>query len=75
MNKMEEVSLPAPPDGYKYKLVREKKEPIGKPKLSEIDPSDLTPRQLATLKYREKNREKINEKNLNHYHQKKKENQ
>ena len=57
MCKMEEdtVTLPKPADGYEYIL--RKKSP-----LSGKDPSELTPRQLATKKYREKNREKINEK-------------
>ena len=51
---MEEVTLPAPPEGYEYILRR--KAPI-----RNKDPSELTPRQLATLKYREKNKKKINE--------------
>ena len=51
---MEEVTLPAPPEGYEYIL--RKKAPI-----RNKDPSELTPRQLATLKYREKNKKKINE--------------
>ena len=68
MNKMEEVSFPVPPDGYEYTLRK-------KPPIRDKDHSELTPKQLAAMKYREKNREKINEKNLNHYHQKKKENQ
>lgn len=49
---MEEVSLPAPPVGYEYILRK-------KVFIRNKDPSELTPRQLATLKYREKNREKI----------------
>ena len=51
---MEEVTLPAPPEGYEYILRR--KAPI-----RNKDPSELTPRQLATLKYREKNKKKIYE--------------
>jgi hypothetical protein len=51
---MEEVTLPAPPEGYEYIL--RKKAPI-----RNKDPSELTPRQLATLKYREKNKKKLNE--------------
>jgi len=31
------------------------------------DPEDLTPRQLATLKYREKNKEKLKEQNRLRY--------
>jgi hypothetical protein len=66
MFKMEEetVTLPKPPEGYEYTL--RKKSPNRVKDLSE-----LTPRQLATLKYREKNRLKINEDNLKRYHEKK----
>ena len=55
--KMEEetVTLPKAPEGYEYIL--RKKSP-----LSDKDTSTLTTRQLASKKYREKNREKINEK-------------
>lgn len=49
---MEEVTLPTPPEGYEYILRK-------KVFIRNRDPSELTPRQLATLKYREKNREKI----------------
>jgi hypothetical protein len=73
---MEEVTLPAPPEGYEYKLVRDKKrqsEPK-RPQVKDKDPSELTPRQRATLKYNEKNREKINEKSRLRYQEKKKEN-
>ena len=57
MFKMEEetVTLPKPPDGYDYKLVSTKK----KPRIKDKDPSELTPRQFATRKYYEKNRQKI----------------
>lgn len=56
----EEITLPAPPCGYKYKLVRDKAKVTTKnPTVKNKDPSELTPRQLATLKYREKNKEKI----------------
>ena len=71
MCKMEEkaVTLPPPPKGYEYRLVK-------KAPLSDKDPSELTPRQLASKKYREKNREKINEqKRLQYEEKKKKENQ
>ena len=54
----EVVTLPAPPDGFEYKLMSTKK----KPRIKDKDPSELTPRQLACLKYNQKNREKINEK-------------
>ena len=69
MFKMEEetVTLPKAPEGYEYRLMK-------KPSSRDKDPSELTPRQLATLKYREKNRLKINEENLKRYHVKKKEN-
>ena len=64
----ENVTLPKPPEGYEYKLVSTKK----KPRLKDKDPSELTPRQLATLRYREKNRLKLNEDRLKRYHEKKK---
>ena len=69
MFKMEEktVTLPQPPEGYEYKLVSTKK----KPRVSDKDPSELTPRQLATRKYYEKNRQKISEDRLKRYHEKK----
>ena len=64
----ENITLPKPPEGYEYKLVSTKK----KPRLKDKDPSELTPRQLATLRYREKNRLKLNEDRLKRYHEKKK---
>ena len=53
---MEGVTLPTPPEGYEYKLL-----PIKKTRQSmrDKDPSELTPRQLATLSYREKKKYKI----------------
>ena len=70
MCKMEEetVTLPKPAEGYEYRIVK-------KAPLSDKDPSELTPRQLASKKYREKNREKINEKKRLEYENKKKETQ
>ena len=70
MCKMEEetVTLPKAPEGYEYKLVST----IKVPRVHDKDPSDLTTRQLATLRYREKNRQKINEESLKRYHEKKK---
>ncbi len=53
---MEEVTLPAPPQGYEYRLM--KKRPRQTVNLNERDPSELTPRQLASLKYREKNKKR-----------------
>ena len=67
---MEGVTLPDPPQGYEYRLM--KKRPRQTVNLNERDPSELTPRQRVTLKYNEKNREKINEKSLKRYHEKKK---
>jgi hypothetical protein len=65
----EVVILPKPPEDYEYILKK-------KPPIRHKDPSDLTPKQLSALKYREKNREKINEKKRSSYHEnKKKENQ
>lgn len=73
---MEGVTLPTPPEGYKYKLVRDKEYNVEpkRPKVKDKDPSELTPRQLATLKYREKNKDKIAEQNRQRYKEKKKEN-
>jgi len=64
--KMEEetVTLPKPPEGCEYRLVK-------KAPLSDKDPAELTPRQLASKKYREKNKEKINEKKRLQYETKK----
>jgi len=67
MFKMEEetVTLPKPPEGYEYTLRK-------KSSIRNKDPSELTPRQLATRKYYEKNRQKISEDRLKRYHEKKK---
>jgi len=65
---MEGVTLPPPPEGYEYRLV--KKRPRETIKLSERDPSELTSKQLSSLRYREKNREKLTE--YNREYQKKK---
>jgi len=62
---MEEVTLPKAPEGYEYRLMK-------KPRVRDKDPSELSERQLATLRYREKNRLKLNEENLKRYHEKKK---
>jgi hypothetical protein len=64
---MEEVTLPAPPEGFKYALVRDTVNTV-----RDKDPTELTPRQLATLRYREKNREKILEEKRQRYQEKKK---
>ena len=72
----ETVILPKPSDEYEYKLVRKRDTGTSKVRLRDKDPSELTPKQLSALKYREKNREKINEKKRTSYHEnKKKENQ
>ena len=68
---MEEVTFPTPPEGFEYKLVAKVK--TKKPRVMDKDPSELTPRQLATLKYREKNKEKLNEQNRLRYQEKKNE--
>ena len=70
----ENVTLPKPPEGYKYKLVRDQgyKSDSKRPRLKDKDPSELTPRQLATLRYREKNKEKIAEQSRHKYQEKKK---
>ena len=61
----ETVTLPKAPEGYEYRLMK-------KPPSRDKDPSELTPRQRAILKYNEKNREKINEKSRLRYQEKKK---
>ena len=66
----ETVTLPKPSEGFKYKLVSIVKKP--KPSIRDKDPSELTPRQKATLKYQQKNAEKIKEYAKN-YRQKKRE--
>ena len=62
---MEEVTLPKAPEGYEYTLRK-------KSRFSDKDTSTLTARQLASKKYYEKNRLKLNEENLKRYHEKKK---
>jgi hypothetical protein len=52
----ETVTLPKAPEGFKYALIRDTVNTV-----RDKDPSELTPRQLATLKYREKNKEKLTE--------------
>jgi len=69
---MEGVTLPNPPDGYEYRLV--KMSTKKKPRINNKDPSELTSRQLATLKYREKNKDKISE-YLRTYYEKTKKNE
>ena len=63
------VTLPEPPEGYEYKLslIKKTRQPM-----RDKDPSELTPRQLATLRYREKNKLKLKEDSLKRYHEKKK---
>lgn len=63
----ETVTLPKPPEGFKYTLIRERVNTV-----RDKDPSELTPRQLATLRYREKNKEKILEQSRQTYTEKKK---
>jgi hypothetical protein len=62
---MEEVTLPAPPEGHEYRLMK-------KPPVRYKDPSTLSSKQRAALKYREKNKEKLAEYN-HQYMEKKKE--
>ena len=50
----ETVTLPKAPEGYEYRLMK-------KTAINDKDPSELTARQLATKKYREKNRLKLAE--------------
>ena len=62
---MDEVTLPAPPQGFEYRLMK-------KPPVRYKDPSTLSSKQRAALKYREKNKEKLAEYN-HQYMEKKKE--
>ena len=55
----ETVTLPKPPEGFKYTLISDTVNTV-----RDKDPSQLTPRQLATLKYREKKRLNKNEKKV-----------
>jgi hypothetical protein len=71
---MEGVTLPTPPEGYKYKLVRDKEcrgEPK-RPRVKDKDPSELTPRQNRDLAYREKYKKELSEKSRLRYQEKKK---
>ena len=60
---MDEVTLPTPPEGFEYKLVAKNK----KTKVMDKDPSELTPKQLSSLKYREKKKDDIKEYNRTLY--------
>ena len=62
------VTLSKPPEGFKYTLTRIKGNTV-----IDKDPLELTPRQLATLRYREKNKRKLNEQKRVEYLEKKKE--
>ena len=63
-----EITLPAPPEGYEYRLLRvTRKMPVVKGK----DPEELTKKQINDLKYREKNRVIILEKKRLKYREKK----
>ena len=64
---MDEVTLPTPPEGFEYKLVRKKEDTTSRVLLKDKDPSELTPKQLADLKYREQYKEKVREKNRTLY--------
>ena len=55
----ETVTFSKPPEGYEYRLM--KKRPRQTVSLCETDPSELTSKQKASLKYREKNKEKLSE--------------
>ncbi len=64
MYKMEEeiITLPKPPEGCEYKIVRKKR-------VNNVDrdTSNLTPIQLSKLKYREQNKDKVREQNKSYY--------
>ena len=62
------VTLSKPPEGFKYTLTRIKGNTV-----RDKDPSTLSSKQRAALKYREKNKEKLAEYNRE-YQEKKKEN-
>jgi hypothetical protein len=62
---MEEVTLPKAPEGYEYRLMK-------KPSVRYKDPSTLSSKQRAALKYREKNKEKLAEYNRQYMEKKRK---
>jgi len=68
MFKMEEetVTLPKPPEGCEYKVVRKKnvKNMVG---LKDRDTSNLTPVQLSKLMYKIENKDKVREQNKLYY--------
>jgi hypothetical protein len=66
--KMEEetVTLPKPPEGCEYKLVR-KKSVKSIVDLKNVDTSNLTPIQISKLRYKIKNRDKLREQNKSYY--------
>ena len=59
------VTLPKAPEGYEYRLMK-------KPSVRYKDPSTLTSKQRAALKYREKNKEKLAEYNRQYMEKKNK---
>jgi hypothetical protein len=71
---MEGVTLPTPPEGYKYKLVRDQgyKSDSKRPQVKDKDPSELTSRQKRDLAYREKYKKELSEKSRLRYQEKKK---
>ena len=68
MFKMEEetVTLPKPPEGCEYKLIRKKcvKNVVD---IKDRDTSNLTPVQLSKLKYKIENKDKVKEQNKLYY--------
>ena len=60
---MEEVSLPAPPEGFEYKLVAKPK----KKTIIDKDRPNLSTIQLSKLKYKENNKDKVREQNKLYY--------
>jgi hypothetical protein len=62
----ETVTLPKPPEGCEYKIVR-KKSVKNVVDLKDRDTSHLTPVQLSKLKYKIENKDKVKEQNKLYY--------
>ena len=62
----ETVTLPKPPEGWEYKLIRKKcvKNVVD---IKDRDTSNLTPVQLSKLKYKIENKDKVKEQNKLYY--------
>jgi hypothetical protein len=62
----ETVTLPKPPEGFEYKIVR-KKSVRNTLDLKDRDTTNLTPVQLSKLRYKIENKDKVKEQNKLYY--------